>query len=380
MICYATIFVYPVAIINRILGGLGFLVMPIIYVLLAASVLTDKGVTKYVRFSDVGLVLFFFIYILFSLLIDEPQQTAAISEALVPEFLPCIPFLLFGLCLRIDATAMDTLGKWSCLAIIMTSFYRMYYQDASAEWENDYNMSAAYELLPNILLAINYCFHAKKKIIPIICSTIGFFYLFAMGTRGPIVVSFALLIICIFLYASEKISLKRIIPILIIAGIMIGVIMTNLLTILEWLGGVLSSMGLSTRVIELSLAEEVISNTSGRDDIYDLLLSKMDTLPFFGYGVLGENRFNILTAHNLYIQSIFDYGYVLGGSIIMFLVIISVKAFFKTRGRITQQWIIIWMVFVLVRGFFGGGILRFETFMLIGCCLRVIRMNKIEIQ
>ena len=103
-------------------------------------------------------------------------------------------------------------------------------------------------------------------------------------------------------------------------------------------------------------------------------------MPFLGYGVLGENRWDILSAHNLYLQAIFDYGFLFGGLFLLFLGFISVKALLKSNGRFSQQWIIIWMVYVFVKGFFGGGVLRFEVFILIGSCLRILRMKDYEIQ
>lgn len=378
-ICQETLFIYPITILKGIVGGFASYILPLAYLVLAFFALSDKKTTQYLRIQDFLLIVFFAFYVMFSSVGDLKQATA-ISEAFVPEILPCIPFLLFGLCLRIDSVSMDTLGKWCCLAVVLTSVYRLLYQDVQMEWEKDYNMGAAYELLPNVFITVNYAFQAKKKIIPIFCSVVGVFYLFAMGTRGPLVVVFAFVFMRYLLYIIENNASKKFITFLVFIGVVGFFISSHFLELLEWLGGVLSSMGLSTRIIDFVVAEEFISDTSSRDMIYDSLIKKMDTLPFFGYGVLGENRFDFLSAHNIYIQAIFDYGFVFGTLILLFLTTISIKSLIKTKGSLSQQWLMIWIVFVFVRGIYGGGVLRFETFMLIGCCLRVLRMKTYDIQ
>ena len=319
-LCQKTLFIYPVAIISHI-GPLSFLsqvIFPATYLILTIIAIRGKSVTGYIRISDIFLIAFFAVYVAVSTTLD-PLQSQAILEYLPSEILPCIPFLFLGLCLRIDSTSMDALGKWSCLAVIMTSVYRIFYQVPDEEWETNYNMGAAYALLPNILISISYTFQAKKKLLPLICSVVGIFYLFAMGTRGPIVIALTLFLICFLMSGTSQKNWKIVFSVL-LGGLVVWVATSPaLLYILTWLGDILTSMGLSTRAIEFGVSGEFISNTTGRDDITDTLLRQLDRLPLLGYGVLGENRFHILSAHNLYLQAIFNYGYFFGGLILLFL-------------------------------------------------------------
>lgn len=380
-LCQETLFIYPVAILSHIgaLSNLRNFIFPLVYIILTMIAIQGRGVTRNIRISDFCLIAFFAAYVYVSFGLDG-KQSEAISDALRPVILPCIPFLFFGLCLRIDSVSMDTIGKWSCLAVIITSVYRLLYQVPEAQWEKDYNMGAAYSLLPNVLISIDYIFSAKKKIIPIICTVVGIFYLFAMGTRGPIVISFALLFIRILF----SVNIKRfwMVFITLLFGSFIIWLSTSptLIYLLIILGDILSSLGLSSRATDFGVSGEFISNTTGRDDIKETLMSKMGDMPPLGYGVLGENRFDILSAHNLYLQAIFDYGYLFGGIILLFLFYITIKSIIKTRGKLTQNWLLIWVVYVAVKGFFGGGVLRSETFILIGICMGVFRMKSNEIQ
>lgn len=380
-LCQETLFIYPVAIISHI-GPLSFLsklIFPVAYIILAILFLRGRGVLGYIRGSDIGLFTFFTVYVIISTTLN-PLQAQAISDALKPEILPCLPFFLLGLCLKIDKVSMDAFGKWSCMAVLLTSFYRLFYQVPDSEWEKDYNMGAAYALLPNILITINYTFQTKKKLIPLICSIIGIFYLFAMGTRGPIVIAFTLAFLCLVFSGKKRSKWKVILSILFGAFILCLATSPVFIYILAWLGNILSSMGLSTRAIEFGVSGEFISNTTGRDVITETLIRQLDYMPFWGYGVLAENRWNILSAHNLYLQAIFNYGYFGGGLFLTFLGYICIRAMLKSKGKLTQQWILIWLVLVCVKGFFGGGVLRFEVFMLIGSCLRTLRMKQSKIK
>lgn len=381
-ICQETLFIYPVAIISHlssVLSGIRYVIFPITYLILTIIALQKPEATRYIRVSDFLLIAFFSLYVFFSLGLN-PKQTEAVLEILRPIFLPCIPFLFLGLCVKIDSVSMDALGKWSCCAIIITSVYRILYQAPDVDWEYNYNMGAAYALLPNILIAIDYLFRTKKKLIPIVCSVVGVFYLFAMGTRGPIVIAFSLL----FIRILTSINLKRfwMALITVLFGSIVIWLSTSpaLINILAFLGNILSSMGLSSRATDFGVSGEFISNTTGRDEITEILLSKLGEMPLLGYGVMGENRFDILSAHNLFLEAIFDYGYFFGGLILLFFIVITVKSILKTRGKPMQQWIIIWTIYVFVKGFFGGGVLRPENFILIGICLRSIRMKLSEIQ
>ena len=193
-------------------------------------------------------------------------------------------------------------------------------------------------------------------------------------------IAFAFILVC-FVLSGERISTKKIVSILLVGSLVIWFATSPvLIDVLIWLGDVLTSMGLSTRVIDFGITGEFISNTTGREEISETLLKNMNGMPLLGYGVLAENRLNILSAHNLYIQAVYNYGYFFGVLFLLFLVIITIMAVHRSKGKYTQQWLLIWAVYVFVKGFFGGGVLRFEVFILIGSCLRALRMKQIEMK
>ena len=138
-------------------------------------------------------------------------------------------------------------------------------------------------------------------------------------------------------------------------------------TILLQIANFLESMGYSTRIIDLTLAGEVMSHTSGRNDIYIVLLEKLMDRPFVGYGLFGEWQFIHWNAHQLYLEVVFEYGWPLGIVLICSYIVTVFRAFLITyKDELIFYFLMIFIVYVLVQGCMSYSHLRPELFLLLG--------------
>ena len=380
MFCHYTLFDYFVVIIGKlpVISILKNFFFPILYSLLAILSLKSSRF-KWIRVTDIEIILFVSISIFLSI-VFYPQNAQYISSALWTDILPCIPFFLIGLCMNLDEDAYKTVSLMSCLAILVNTLYVIYFLDSGrvlgGSHGEDYSMHRAYLLLPNILIAIDY-FFKSRKLFPAICCVVGIIYTFAMGTRGPVVVLAVFIIVCIWRYINLPTSKKTIL--LIGVGLVVLIFFLSPLYMQALLGmrDFLINSGVSTRVVDYLIDGEMISQTTGRTDIYVDLLKKLSERPFLGYGVYGEYSIGYLAgAHNIYLQIVFQFGYPLGIILLISYISIFINAFMKTKGSLTQRWIVLFGCLVFVSGIFGGNWLDYTVFFLLGFCLKSLREAK----
>ena len=121
----------------------------------------------------------------------------------------------------------------------------------------------------------------------------------------------------------------------------------------------------------------MISYTSGRDEIYSVLLEYLRQRPFTGYGVYGEYTLGYAAgAHNAYLQIVFNFGCILGGALLLVYIIVFIKGLMCSKGKFSQNWIIVFGCIVFIRSIFGGSYFNYAVFFLLGICLHSIRYNE----
>lgn len=367
-LCEGTIFIYPVALVRHFSMFLGNLIFPLLYLVLFTASLGYHGF-KNLKVIDFLFVLSICIYVAFSYVFN-PSIQPYVNKMLQPQLLPCIPFFFLGICCSIDDINYKTIAYWSCLGILLTSLYEFSYSNSMDE--EAYDMGASYVLLMNILLVIDYSFKTKE-IIPIICSIIGVFYSIAMGTRGPIVIILVLIVLeVLFIIKNNQKYRNRSIVIVLCVAAALYFIYDHYL---EQFIYMFSDMNFSTRVVEYAITGDFVSHTSGRDDIYEVLVSKLETNPLTGYGFFAEWPLGFWSAHNMYLELAFHYGYPVA-IIIILLYSMTIKKGYGYANELTKRWIIVWGCSVFVRGIFGGMYFSYEVFFLLGLCIQSIRNKK----
>lgn len=375
-ICQNTIFIFPVVFVSRlpVIGPLADCILPITYTILACMSYSRDRVRN-IRQQDFFLIFFFFFFFIVSI-IRNPACEKHILDAWGVDIYPAIPFFFLGLCFRPDKITMECLGKWCSFAVIFLSFYLLVIANDKGQLAEEYDMGAAYRLLASTMITINYALSSRKK-FPIIASLIGVFYSLSMGTRGPLLVIIIFAAIC-FLY-HYQITPKKKIAFIIIASILTFLFISGdafIQLIVLPLRDFMLAFGVSTRILDLFLQAE-IGDVNTRQAIYDFLFKKLSEQPLLGYGAYAEWTFGIQGAHRVYVEILFEYGYVLGSFIMGAYAITLIKAFKAAKGnRLYMEWLILWAAYVLLRGIWGERFISFQVFFLLGYCLNIIREKK----
>ena len=350
-----------------ILGQLSGVIVPAAYIILLLCFAQRYGLRVSAR--EILVPVFVVVAILVTAII-YPVNTKYIfdSNNFWNGIFPCLRWFIIGLVLIPDRETLDLLGKVSCLAILVETAFVLLYMMPRGLLASD-DMSRSYQLLPNILLALNYSF-GKKKVLSWICAIVGIIYSLSMGTRGPVVIILAYVFLRILQSSRVKTAYKLLLG-LALAGISVLFLNSDLyLTILKFAKVQLGNVGLSTRVIDLAISGEMTTHLSGRDELYGTLIKKISEHPFLGYGVYGEWQWISWSAHNVYLEVMVHFGVILGSLLILWYVVNVLRSYIKTKNVYSREMILMWACFVFVRGVFGGSWLQLGVFFLIGFCLR----------
>lgn len=370
-----SLFRYFMLVLNMITGieDFGFFVMHVAYIILIAMCM-KRGC--YFRGGDIMIMLFVILSIVFTWLIypDNIDKYMLGEGQLWPTVFPLFRFFIVGLFLIPNKDTVDLMGKVSCIAILIESLF-IYFILSGSEMQNDDDMSRAYFLLLSVLFAINYAFDSKT-LFGISFSLLGVLLLLSLGTRGPIMIVLAFVATKIIQSSANKRMGTIVLVVILILLWFVNSPYWN--AVLLFLREIISSVGLSTRVIDHTIEGEIVTNYSERDEIFTLIISKIKERPLFGWGVYGEWQFVGWSAHNMYLEILDNFGVVIGGFIILWMVYIAIKAFFTSKEIPVRGLVLMFACNVFVRGVFGGTFLSFPTFLMIGYCLQICRKTNIN--
>lgn len=287
---------------------------------------------------------------------------------------PCLKYYIVGLIIIVDKKTLELIGKVSCIGIIIEFLFVIVYMVPRGLLTSD-EMSRAYQLLPNVMFALCYAFDSKK-VLAWVCSLIGIVYLFAMGTRGPVIVILTYYIFKILQIGSDN-KWVRVLTIGMAVGLIALVMVSDsYIVLLNFFKTKLDAIGLSTRVIDLAINGTIISHMAGRDELYELALQKIHERPFLGYGIYGEWPWIGWNIHNMYLELIIHFGVVLGLLVFLWIIGTIARSYFGNNNAYAKDFIMIWFFFVFVRGLFGGSYLQFGMAILIGFCISErLRLN-----
>lgn len=328
------------------------------------------------RGGDIFVMLFVILAIVFTWLIypDNIEKYMFGEKQFWATVFPLFRFFIVGLFLIPKDETLDLMGKVSCIAVLVEAYFVLYYLRGS-DLQNQDDMSRAYFMLLNVMLVINYAFD-RRTLVGIVISVVGMVLLLSMGTRGPIMIVLAFIAAKIFQMSTSKGRRGVIVAVVLVLMWFVNSPYWDFFLLL--LQNVLSSLGMSTRVIDFTIQGETLTYYSERDEIAQLVISKIKERPIEGWGVYGEWQFVGWSAHNMFLEILDHYGVILGGLIILWMVYIAIKAFFIAKSVPARGLVLLLVCFVFVRGIFGGGFLTFPTFLLIGYCLQVCRKTNFK--
>lgn len=275
---YRSIMVFFSAVFSRIpvIDVIGYQIVPL-FVVAFAIICFMKGYFNGVKAKDFLFVLLILTVLLFSYLFHPENQPYYTQSNLQKIFVEAIPFFLLGLSFRCDKKTLKNLTIVSYIAIVLNSVYMFFYVGASAT-EGAYYMGQAYMLLPHVMFAINSVFDSsliKSKFLSIVFTLFGFFFLTAMGTRGPLLIAAVYLMVKLVLTLDRKKTSQFYIIVGVICVVAWLIISGKYINILLWISDKISSLGMSTRAIDMLISNDYISHTSGRDSIFEMLWKKI---------------------------------------------------------------------------------------------------------
>ena len=370
--CEKNIVRYFVLVVSMlpVVGVISSFIVPAAYIILLLMYFRKYG--AHVSISEACVVLFVTLSITFScFLYPENARYILDSNNFWNTIFPCLRYYIIGLILIPDKRTLDIIGKASCLAILVETLFVIAYMMPRGLMQSD-DMSRSYQILPNVLFALNYAFNERKP-FPWICSIIGIVYTLSMGARGPVLVIVVYVFVRILQSSNVKAWAKTLIGLL-IAGLTVLFLNSSwYLSVLRFAKTLLTNLGVSTRIIDLAIKGTVASHLSGRDELYDIIIRKIAERPYIGYGVYGEWPWIHWSAHNMALELMVHFGVILGSLLLIWLVVLSIKTYIKTPNIVARQFLLIWICFVYVRGFFGGSYLQFGVYVLIGFSLRELR-------
>lgn len=374
--CYDTLFNFATIIFKRlpVIGLLGDYIMPaVVVVLLFLNLCVYKSLRVGVR--DVLLIMLLVFLLCASYLLFPINQQYYNEYNLKLVFLKAIPFLFIGSNFMPRKTTVKVLTYASYLAIVVNTAYIFYYmvnRDAS-----DYNMHYAYLMLLHVMLATHGLFNKElgvPTLVRIAFFAVGALFIISMGTRGPILIMLAYLVVVIMKDLAARNLKRAILPMILIIALTVFIFIAYL-DLVRWLRDLIADIGLSTRALDLLLEGEYVSETSGRDRIYDLLWSKLYEAPL-GYGIFGEWQFVNYSAHSIYLQICMYWGLIPGTIFVFILLGIVARGYFSVRNKYARDMILLFLVLAVVRNFFGGEFFSEYVFFLIGLSLQCITNKK----
>ena len=352
-----------------IVGNFSSFLLPAAYIVLFIIYVFTKS--PKVRFLEFVVPLFLVMSIILALIFYRENDKYIFDINIINGWiLPCFKFYFVAVVLTADKKTVEICSVASCVGILVEAAFVLFYMIPRGLLDTD-EMSRAYNILPNVLLVLFYALYSKR-VFAWVSLFVGVFYILSMGTRGPVIIFLAYVALKTLTAQWRK---KGGMIVAVIGLILLVAFFSSdlYMSFLNNIRHLLKSIGVSTRVIDLTIEGTVVSHTSGRDKLFSIAWQKLLERPLLGYGIFGEWQFMNWNAHNMYLELLLHYGFIVGGAIIIWMVFISLRAYFKCKNVLLKELILIWICLVFVRAFFGGSYINYNTFFLLGLCLNAQR-------
>lgn len=321
---------------------------------------TIHGLALYVLFSAIYLVSY----------LTHPENSIILDKELFRCLITVFPFVIIGCVLDYENCEKHFIYI-SVACILVSSIYSLFYVQSSLYVgdvdTSDYNMNQAYMLLPHVLLCMYYL-TKHFSISLLLVELLGVLMLLSYGTRGPIVCLLSFFTFLV-LFLNSNINIKIKILIVLLIGVFIAFLKPIMLFLNYFVGDVL---GMSTRIFEKFLEEELIEST-GRDSIFNTLINEIKINDSIGgHGIFGSYNFTGGYPHNLFLDFWFSFG-VFGGSLLLLFVFILIYKALKRSSFTQKSFILILFCCSIIKLLVSGSFI-FDSyfFLLIGYSVQIL--------
>lgn len=286
-------------------------------------------------------------------------------------FYLAVPYYIIGRVYS-DCDMRDCLTWFSYISIAaMAVFFLFWRQQTGSLEEVEENMVSSYMILPHVLMILLTAFK-QHSIASIIFSLLGLFLILSFGTRGPLICIF--IYIALILIITPPFKHKAISYTITVSVITVILVMFD--KILEFLQGIVSSIGMSTRIFDY-YTMGMISDDSGRRDIRVAVLNALNDHLFTGLGLGGDARVVGGYSHNVIIEILASFGVIFGSVILLLLLILFYRSFLNCRKRGQKEMWVLFVVCGFVGLMFSGTFITSAFFYLvIGYCITLLENKR----
>jgi hypothetical protein len=284
-----------------------------------------------------------------------------------------LPTFIYSMSIRDFTVFKKVMRRFSFIVFVFGSMigYLLFSGSVSVD---SYSMALSYYmLLPTIMFIDD--FIDRFSIGKLLFTGISLFVIITFGARGPILCALVFILLKI-IRPNSKLTYKRA---LVYSGIIGfgGLCFIYLDRILVVLNNFLLSFGIKSRSIMLFLRDEI--HWSGRDRIYEDLITEVANNPLFGIGIGGDR---LLRGggypHNIFLEILLNFGVFFGALIIISLCSLIIKLLFiknKKHYDIFIIWLCLGFVHLMISGSF---IIDLKFWVFLGISLRLIHHKRIE--
>lgn len=335
--------------------------------IVAFIILSLPYLSKHLRMSDLLFYLIIACYYLISMNTTK-DNSVALEYYSTPFLLICLPYFFVGVLIEIKPL-WRYMYYISFASVMLKGVYTFFL--GGNEVLGEESMTAAYSLLPHLLLVIWYAI-STRHLWDCLAVVLGILLLFAFGNRGTLIISMIFAVFCFFqtMAKTTKRSTYYVLAFFVAAAVALlySGISDSILSFLN-------STGSSTRVFDKTETDGFFSS-EGRLDIFALVLPAIASNPL-GLGIAGDRILGVIYSHNLIMELLISYGWLFGTAIIVAITVLFVKAF-KRVPTVEHK---VFLMLLLCSGVFKlmlSNTYLNDTFIffMIGFCVSILRMPK----
>lgn len=374
--CQTILVQYFRAVVMRfpIIGGYPDEVITVLYIVLILLSLKD---IKF-HLGDLICVLSMILVFLLSPVVF-PDTYSAWSEGASMFLLQVLPLYFIGTSIGYLKNDWEKMVHFLYILSIISVITRIFYYYTSGaemtEIESLYagDMDGAYNLLPHLCLIL-YFMIKKTNLLNVVVATVGSVFLLLLGTRGAVLIEVICFVLMVIFFATWK---HKTVKCVLLATAVIAFLYSPLFEkVMLWLYEYSHDMGLSVRIFDKFLNGE-ITESSGRDVISEKLYSAIANNPV-GYGLYADRYLSGASyAHKMHLELWIQFGVILGTILCAFILIVPVRAFFKTKNDDIKGLLIALYCSGVLKLFLSSSYLREGLFfMLLGLSVSTIRIKE----
>lgn len=351
--------------------------LPFIGVAIVVTILLTFKYVKW-RFRAVDFLVFFGAVIIYILhMAVYPYNTNYLLDLLTSFCFVVLPYYLLGIVCDTDKNIRVL--EYVSFAYVVLGVIYYYYAITAGFIEQDEQMDAmgmAYQFLPHTILLL-YGTLRHFSILSLSGTILGIVMILGSGNRGSLLmlIVFSLLYLSVFEYKiTNKFSFWRVLLIILSLAIIIFI---N--PLVDTLTSFIGDLGMSTRSLEAFVNGE-FADDNGRKGIAELITSKIAEGPLLGYGLCGDR---VIVggsggyAHNLFYELLISFGPVIGSFFIVWVLFVIIRGFFKCTSVDQRAFLALLLCCGFVKLFISNSFLEERYFFfLMGYCVSLNRFNK----